>query len=162
MQKEEYLKLEITSSAFKNDSLMPQEYTGYGYDYSPELKLHNISEEGKSIAIIMDDLDIPMLKEYNHWLIWNIPITDTIPKGIPFGEEVVILSGAKQGIGYGKHQYRGPKPPKFIRNTHRYKFNVFILNCFLDIPVTSKKRDLLNAMEGKIVQYGFITGLYKN
>ncbi len=36
---------------------------------------------------------------------------DTIPAEIPQGEQVVALNNAVQGMGYGKHRYRGPKPP---------------------------------------------------
>lgn len=65
--------LKVTSNAFKDGQYMPVDYTGFGKDMSPDFRLHNLSKKAVSIAIIMDDLDIPFLPAYNHWLIWNIP-----------------------------------------------------------------------------------------
>lgn len=59
----------------------------------------------------MDDLDIPFIKAYNHWLIWNIPKTDFIPENIPYGSPVSSLGNAIQGVGYGVKRYRRPKQP---------------------------------------------------
>ena len=69
--------LKVTSNAFKDGQYMPVDYTGFGKDMSPDFRLHNLSKKAVSIAIIMDDLDIPFLPAYNHWLIWNIPAGDT-------------------------------------------------------------------------------------
>lgn len=119
-------KIDITSSAFEHNGFMPDKYTGRGEDISPPFSLKNVSPNAKSIAIAMDDLDIPFFNAYNHWLIWNIPVQDTIPENIPHGITVESLGGAVQGIGYGKHGYRGPKPPPFIKKAHRYQFHIYI------------------------------------
>jgi len=44
--------------------------------------------------------------------------------------------------------------------THRYQFHVFVLDSTLDLDSTCGKSDLLNAMEGHILQYGTLTGWY--
>lgn len=158
----EYInKLEIKSPSFENNGNIPKKHTGFGKDISPEFYLLNLNEKVVSIAIIMDDLDIPMIKAYNHWIIWNIPKTDKIPENIPQGTIVPSLENAVQGIGYGINQYRGPKQPIFIRNIHRYIFCFYGLDCFLNLSEKSRKRDLVKAMQGHIVQYGNITGKYK-
>jgi Raf kinase inhibitor-like YbhB/YbcL family protein len=154
--------LHIGSSAFSQDRFIPQKYTGWGEDISPELILSNISPEGKSIAIIMDDNDHPLAGIYNHWLVWNIPIQNVIPENISRGPIVDSLSGAVQGIAYGKHRYRGPKPPSFIKKAHHYQFHVFVLDCMLEIDSSSRKKDLLQSMEDHILQYGSLTGKYQN
>lgn len=151
-------ELIITSPAFENGGLIPVKYTGYGEDISPELHLSAPDESAKSIAIIMDDVDHP-IPFYNHWLIWNIPVTDKISSGISYGAVVTELNGAKQGRGYGKNRYRGPKPP--FNWSHRYQFNVYTLDCTLDLPETSRKRDLINAMDGHIIQQGLLVGHYR-
>ncbi|WP_170924709.1 YbhB/YbcL family Raf kinase inhibitor-like protein [Candidatus Enterococcus clewellii] len=152
----------IKSSAFVDTGTMPLEYTGYGSDQSPPLTLQNISSDARSIAIIMEDLDIPMIKAFPHWLIWNIPVMSDIPENIPSGKIVDSLHGAIQGIAYGKHEYRGPKPPKIIKNSHRYRFNVYILDAMLDLSSDAKKKKLLDAMVGHILQESSITGIFKN
>ncbi len=121
----------VESPAFENEGLIPIENTGYGADISPALRLRGIDERAKSIAIIMDDMGHP-IPAFNHWVIWNIPVMETIPAHIPYGKSVNALSGAVQGRGYGKHRYRGPKPP--FRWSHRYQFNVFALDSMVDLP----------------------------
>lgn len=86
----------------------------------------------------------------------------TIPGSIPEGTEVESLGNAVQGVGYGKHKYRGPKPPKFMKSPHYYPFYVYVLDAKLDLPSRSKKKDVETAMEGHIIQYGKITGAFGN
>lgn len=153
--------MKIISPSFKNNEYMPIKHTGFGADISPAFQLLNLNGDTISIAIIMDDLDIPFIKAYNHWLIWNIPKTERIPENIPYGSVVSSLEHAMQGCGYGVNRYRGPKQPVFIRNTHRYLFYFYALNCFLNLDAMAKKKDLLEAMQGHILQEGRITGKYK-
>lgn len=153
--------LQITSPSYENNGPMPRKHTGFGEDISPAFQLSNLSSEAVSVAIIMDDLDVPMIKAFNHWVIWNIPNSETIPENIPYGPVVPVLGNAKQGIGYGKNRYRGPKQPIFVRSMHRYIFRFYVLNCFLDLNNSAKKADLIEAMKGHIIQQGSITGTYK-
>ncbi len=148
----------VTSPAFENEGLIPIQYTGYGEDVSPELNLSPISEKAVSLAVIMDDMGHP-IPAFNHWTIWNIPVIQTIPSNIAYGENVHELNGAVQGRGYGKNRYRGPKPP--FNWSHRYQFNAYALDCMIDLPGKSKKRDLLAAMQGHILQQGCLVGRYR-
>ena len=154
-------KLEVESYSFQHNGIIPKKHTGFGEDISPQFHLKNICNEAVSIAIIMDDLDIPFIKAYNHWIIFNIPKINLIPENITCGEIVPELGNAIQGIGYGKNRYRGPKQPVFVRNTHRYVFYVYVLDEFLKLTSTARKMDLLAAMEGHILQQGYIVGKYK-
>jgi len=151
-------ELTVKAPAFENEGLIPEQYTGHGADMSPEMHLSNIDERAKSLAIMMDDMG-HVIPAFNHWIIWNIPVMQIIPANVPHGETVEKLSGAVQGRGYGKHRYRGPKPP--FNRSHRYQFNVFVLDCVLDLPPASKKRDLVQAMEGHILQQAALIGHYK-
>lgn len=155
-------KLKLTSKAFKEGGKIPVRYTGRGEDISPELKLENIHTEAKSIAIMMDDLDIPIFKNYNHWIIWNIPVCNTIPEAISYGKQITKPFPAVQGIAYGKHQYRGPKPPKIIKSSHTYVFTVYVLDCMCELPPNTKKRQWLNAMENHIIQKASLSGTFCN
>lgn len=153
--------LQITSSSFENNEFMPKCHTGFGADISPAFQLSNLVSEAVSMAIIMDDLDIPLIRAYNHWLIWNIPKSEIIPENIPSGPVVSMLGDAKQGRGYGRNRYRGPKQPVFVRAIHRYIFRFYVLDCFLDLNSSIKKANLIEAMNGHILQQGSITGLYQ-
>ena len=151
-------ELTVTSSAFAEGGKIPVKYTGRGEDISPDLQLSAISEKARSIAVIMDDLDVPGIGILTHWVIWNLPARNLIPENIPHGEVVPSLGGAVQGIGYGKHRYRGPNPPF---GSHRYQYNVYVLDKQLDLSGNSGKKELLKAMEGHILQHGSITGLFQ-
>lgn len=150
--------LSVTSPAFENGGLIPVEYTGYGADRSPELHLGEIETGAQSLAVIMNDLDHP-IRGYNHWVLWNLPVLPVIPADIPCGARVEALGGAKQGIGYGKHRYAGPKPP--FNWSHKYEYNVYVLDTRLDLPDTTRKRALLQAMQGHILQHGVLLGHYR-
>jgi Raf kinase inhibitor-like YbhB/YbcL family protein len=149
--------LDVVSSAFPNLGAMPDKYTGRGADLSPPLELSELMEDAKSIAIIMDDLDIPWKSNYTHWVIWNIPASTHIPEGIPRGGAVQELGGAIQGVAFGRNRYRGPAPPF---GTHRYQFHVFVLDTAIDLDSSCGKGDLIGAMDGHILQYGSLTGWY--
>jgi Raf kinase inhibitor-like YbhB/YbcL family protein len=151
-------ELIVKTPAFEHEGLIPVDYTGYGNDISPELRLFEIDERAKTIAVIMDDMGHP-IPAFNHWVIWNIPIMEIIPVNIPHGKTVETLSGAIQGRGYGKHRYKGPKPP--FKSSHRYQFNVYTLDCVLDLHTASRKRDLLKAMDSHILQQSFLCGHYR-
>lgn len=158
MENTNFEELTVTSEAFESEQSIPIMYTGRGDDISPSLKLSKISTDAKSIAIIMDDIDHPPFGIFNHWVIWNIPVQDTIPQDIPHGAVVETLGGAVQGNGYGKHRYRGPKPPF---GSHRYKFNVYVLDCELDLDSNSGKKELIKCMDGHVIQYGYLIGKFK-
>ena len=151
--------LEITSPDFGPNGEICKENTGFGDDISPTLVLSGLSNDAKSLAIIMDDLDVPFVKAFNHWVIWNIPPKSVIEKNIPYGPE--CPDGSKQGIGYGKNRYRGPKQPPFIHKAHRYQFTVCALDTLLDIPTFSKEEDLIKAMNNHIIQKASLIGWYK-
>ncbi len=153
--------LAVTSTAFENGGMIPKRHTGRGEDISPDLSFGPLNGKAQSIAILMDDLDHP-IGAYNHWIIFDIPASITlVPENVPKDERVEALGNAVQGLSDygGKHYYRGPKPPF---GTHRYVFRVYILDAFLNLPPSAGKPALLKAMEGHVLQYGTLTGLYGN
>ncbi len=149
--------LNITSSAFKNKDYIPSKYTGQGKDISIPLEFNNI-DEGKSIAIIMDDPDAPF-GTFTHWLIWNIPISTTkIPENISTDNVVSSLGGAIQGKNdFGKIGYKGPNPPS---GTHNYKIKVYVLDIFLNLLAGSSKGALEGAINGHVLHTGLLEGKF--
>lgn len=154
-------ELIITCPSFEDHGLIPKKHTGFGEDASPGFHIGNLSPEAVSIAILMDDLDIPFVPAYNHWAIWNVPRTERIPEGVPYGPSVPSLGGAIQGVAYGRHRYRGPKQPFFIRSAHDYIFRFYALDSFLTLDASAGKRDVERAMRAHIIQRGAITGSYR-
>ncbi len=152
-------KINILSSMFKNDDWIPDDCSGYGKDLSPELRIESIPQGTVSFAIILDDLDHPLFSEFNHWVAWNIPRTDIIPGALSKGGALEAPIHIEQGIGYGKHVYRGPKPP--FNGKHRYRFQVYALDTMIQLKPNSKKKNLKNSMDGHILAVGEIIGIYQ-
>ncbi|HEX7466971.1 MAG TPA: YbhB/YbcL family Raf kinase inhibitor-like protein, partial [Methanobacterium sp.] len=66
--------------------------------------------------------------------------------------------GAVQGINdFGNVGYRGPCPPG---GTHRYYFKIYALDIEIDLPALITRKELLNAMNGHIIDQGQTMGVY--
>ncbi|HBC25821.1 MAG TPA: YbhB/YbcL family Raf kinase inhibitor-like protein [Ruminococcaceae bacterium] len=152
--------LNVTSSAFKEGGWIPVRYSGRGENCSPDFELKGISPGAKSIAITLDDGSHPFFPNYNHWVIWNLPVQAVIPEGIPKGKSAERFNGAVQGIAYGRHRYRGPKPP--FHSTHTYVFTVYLLDSKLDLPESSRKRDFSAAAKEHILQRATLSGKFQS
>ena len=131
------------------------DHTGRGADRSPELVLEGLSPAAVTLAVTLEDLSHP-IKNFTHWVIWNLPAGDRIPGAIPAGKST--LDGAVQGVAYGLHRYAGPKPPR--RTQHTYRFTVYALDCTLVLHSRARKKAFLRAAEGHILQRGNISGIF--
>lgn len=56
------MSIEVTSTAFQQGNVIPQQYTGDGADRSPPLRWSEPPSETKSIALVCDDPDAGDLK----------------------------------------------------------------------------------------------------
>lgn len=142
--------MKISSSAFKNNDVIPSEYTCNGPDISPPLVISEAPKETQSLAIIMDDPDSPM-GTFTHWVIWNIP-----PQKTQFvkGEKI---SFPQVKTSFGSKSYGGPCPPG---GTHRYFFKLYALDLVLNLKEGSSKGDLERAMTGHILDEASLMGKY--
>ncbi|MDI3484247.1 MAG: hypothetical protein PWQ74_834 [Methanobacteriaceae archaeon] len=148
--------LKIRSTAFNDGERIPKKYTCDGEDISPPLIWEDIPEGTVTLALISDDPDAPS-KTWTHWLIFNIP-----PElnGLPEGVEKVgeLENGIIQGFNdFGRIGYGGPCPPFGV---HRYFFKLYALDSSLDLEPGTSKEELLEAMEGHIIEKTQMIGLY--
>ncbi len=146
--------LKIHCSGIENGKFLIG-HTGRGADRSPELVLENLSPEAVTLAVTLEDMSHP-IKNFTHWVIWNLPAADRIPGAIPAGK--TVPGGGVQGVAYGLHRYAGPKPPR--RTQHTYRFTVYALDCTLDLSPASRKKVFLRAAEGHVLQRGSISGIF--
>ena len=149
--------MELKSTAFEPGGLIPAKYTCDGQDMSPPLTWSDPPAGTKSLALISDDPDAPV-GTWVHWVIWNIPadaraFEENLPKAAS------LSNGARQGttdfrrIGYG-----GPCPPS---GTHRYFFKLYALGTTLNLPASTTKKDLEQAMHGHILAQAELIGKYR-
>lgn len=148
----------IKCTDFKNEEKFPLNHTGYGKNTSPEFVIENLSLKAKSYIITLEDLDHP-IKNFTHWIIWNIPATTKIPGDIPKGRKVSSLKNAVQGVAYGFHKYAGPKPPK--GKTHKYCFTIYALDSYLSLSSFSTKSKVLTQAHNHIIQKGTLNSFYE-
>lgn len=153
-------QLEFSIPAFADGNHIPKEYSAGDKNISPEMHIGNICDGAISMAITMDDASHPLFPNYNHWVIWNLPVMETVPAAIPKGEVLENMGGAVQGIAYGKHCYKGPKPP--LRSVHTYVFKVYILDIKVDLPSKSGRKELLEKIKGHILQTASYSGTFQN
>lgn len=153
-------QLKVISADFKEGDWIPKKNTARGEDISPQLELEGISHKAVSLVLTMDDASHPIFPNYNHWIIWNLPVKEIIPAGIPRGKTVESLEGAVQGLAYGRNRYKGPKPP--LKTIHTYVFTVYVLDCKLNLSARSKKADVIKAMSGHVLQQANISGKYQS
>lgn len=142
--------LKISSDAFRHNELIPSKYTCEGLNVNPSLRIDNIPEGVEYLALIVDDPDASR-GTFTHWVAWNIPPRKLI-------DENALTAGVEGLNDYDKHKYMGPCPPK---DTHRYFFKIFALDSKIQLSPNQKKEDLEKAMQGHVLAYGELIGLYK-
>ena len=151
------MSIEITSSAFKQEEMIPSKYTCDGADVSPPLQWSNVPGGTITFALISDDPDAPV-GTWVHWVLFNIPSHVTkLTENIPPKDK--LDSGALHGINdFRKLGYGGPCPPSGI---HRYYFKIYALDSELSLQSGATKKDVVKAMEGHILAQGELMGKYK-
>jgi len=142
-------RLEISSSSFDNNGMIPARYSCEGENISPALTVTGIPPGTKSLSLVLHDPDAPMNGGFTHWVVWNID---------PDGNFSDNIAKAQQGLNDSKKQgYTGMCPPS---GTHRYYFRVYALDNKLNLGKGTNRISLEKAMNGHILGQGELVGLY--
>jgi len=136
------------SAIFANRNYIPAGYTCNGRNVNPELRISGVPKKAESLALIMSDPD-PAFGTFDHWVMWNIPLTDKIKENSAPG--TVGRNSRKE------NKYTGPCPPSGV---HEYHFTLYALDTKLSLSDTSGKINLLNAMKGHIIAETELVGLF--
>ena len=150
-------KMQITSSAFTEGSMIPEKYTCDGQDISPPLEWKIAPVGTKSFTLISDDPDAPV-GTWVHWVAYNIP-SNTTKLDENVKPEKEFKNGMRQGSNsWPKIGYGGPCPPS---GTHRYYFKLYALDVVLDIKPGATKEQVLQLMKGHVIAEAQLMGKYK-
>lgn len=142
----------LTSSAFSNNDVIPTKYTCEGININPPLNISTVSIFAKSLVLIVDDPDSPS-KDFTHWILFNIDPKTT------FIDENAIPKESLEGLNdFGESHYGGPCPN---RGEHHYIFKLYSLDNSLNLEKGATKKDLLNTMNGHILEQAKLIGKYK-
>lgn len=142
--------LNVSSSAFNNNGVIPTKYSCEGDNINPPLHISGIPPGTQSLALILHDPDAPMKGGFTHWVMWNIKVGSEITEK---------YKDAEQGMNSaGKMGYMGMCPPT---GTHHYHFKVYALDAKLTLTSHSDKAALEEAMKDHILAEADLVGLYK-
>jgi Raf kinase inhibitor-like YbhB/YbcL family protein len=144
--------ISVTSTAFAPGKAIPREFSGYGENVSPPLKLAGLPPDAQALAIVVDDPDAPN-GTFTHWTAWDLQNVTEIPRGA----DIKKLKGTQGKNGLGKVGYHGPQPPS---GTHRYRFRVFALRDKLGLPHGAPVEDVWKALDGKVRAWGELSATY--
>lgn len=147
--------MKLTSRAFKEGEKIPRKYTCQGVDISPPLEISGVPKGTKSLALIVDDPDVPVRIRKDglwvHWVLFNIPPdTTAIEEGVAVG--IVGQNTSKE------NRYMGPCPPD---REHRYFFKLYALNTLLKLPEGATKDEFLHAIKEHVVAHAELMGRYE-
>jgi Raf kinase inhibitor-like YbhB/YbcL family protein len=163
--------LQISSSAFEENSEIPVQYTCDGKNLSPPLEWSGAPAEIQSLALLVADPD-SQPPGFVHWVMYNLPPEATsLPEGVP--AEATLADGTLQGtndfalyVAEGETfpsgapinlvGYDGPCPP----SQHRYVFTLYALDTLLDLPARATMAEVLEAVEGHVLDQAELVGLY--
>lgn len=147
--------MKITSPVFLENGTIPQEYTCDDRNVSPPLVFEGIPEGTISLALIMEDPDVPTNLRpsgvFDHWVVFNIMPDVT---GVDTNE---LLPGIYGMNSAGKAAYTGPCPPD---REHRYIFTLYALDDMLLLSQGATKEEVLIAMEGHVLEEAKLIGRY--
>ena len=155
------MALSLSSPVFKHNGQIPKNYTCQGKDISPALAWDGLPEGTKSIALILDDPDAPdpaaPKRVWVHWVLYNIPPS---ANGLPEAVNTSALpAGTRQGRNdWDRTGYGGPCPPI---GRHRYFHKLYALDIVLPDLKQPTKAQLLEAMEGHVLESVELVGIYQ-
>lgn len=142
--------MKLESPAFPSEGDIPSIHTCDGLNVSPELRISDVPEDARSLALIMHDPDSK--KDWIHWTLWNV---DPDVKVI---SEDVKPDGADEGLtDFGTVGYGGPCPAV---GRHRYVFELFALDLTLTLASGTDAATLRQAMEGHVLASTSFMGTY--
>ena len=147
----------ITSTAFRHGDVIPKKYTGDGADVSPPLAWADAPGQTAAFVLICADPDAPA-GTWTHWVLYDIPATtNALPENLP--PDKTVAGGAKHGINdFRRYGYGGPAPPP--GRPHRYVFRLYALKDKTGLPPGADRKEVLKAMEGRILGEAGLMGMY--
>jgi Raf kinase inhibitor-like YbhB/YbcL family protein len=152
------MKIQITSTAFKDGEPIPAKHSCSGADVSPPLSIASVPKEAKSLILIVDDPDAPS-GNWTHWVLYGIsPQTVAIPEGSSAKATPPVAAQIGKN-SWGKTEWGGPCPPP--GGKHRYYFRLYAVDTNLSLPRGTSKPDLMRAIEGHVLAQGELMGTFQ-
>lgn len=141
--------MQLSSPAFADGGRIPWSASAPNENRLPALKIHDVPERARSLALLLEDLDSP-LGQVTHWLVWNLPPTTDHVDALSLPNE------ARVGMdSFGKVGYLGPIPPE---GTHRYRFRLLALDAALELESGATRSQFEHTANGHVLAEAELTG----
>lgn len=153
--------MNLSSSAFSENTPIPALHTCEGLDLSPPLQWQDLPENTRSLVLIVDDPDAPdpaaPKMTWVHWVLYNLPpATPGLPEGVT---AAALPTGTREGLNdWQRTGYGGPCPPV---GRHRYLHKLYALNTVLPDLGRATKADVEHAMQGHVLASATLIGTYQ-
>ena len=96
--------------------------------------------------------------EFVHWVLYDLPAeARSLPAQVSL-HELAQLGALMGGNGYGQRQYVAPCP---VSGAHHYVYRLYALDVEDLEPRQDGKAGVLRAMEGHVLAYGELIGVYQ-
>lgn len=146
--------LTIHSPAFRHGEPIPERYANTGGDVSPPLRWEHVPEGTRELVLVVHDPDAPLTDGFTHWMVVGIdPTLDGLDEGRTDG----LTVGANS---VGDEAYMGPAPPPG-HGTHYYFFHLFALDQPYGGPPPQSRREVLDRIDGHIVEQARVVGTFE-
>jgi Raf kinase inhibitor-like YbhB/YbcL family protein len=147
-------EIEVHSVAFEPGTPLPISCAVDGVGAPPALSFTGVPAAAKSLVVLCEDPDAPLLEPFLHWSVYGIP------------------SSASSVDAQSQHEYRigensksesayTPAAPPPGHGLHHYHFQVFALDVPLELGQGAERKDLLEAMTDHVLAWGEIVGTYE-
>jgi Raf kinase inhibitor-like YbhB/YbcL family protein len=156
-----HTQIVVTSPSQQPDGRLADRHSAYFDNISPPLAWTH-APDVQAWAVIVEDPDAPRAQPFVHWMIWNIRgEARSLPEGLSNSDYLPTPQGGIQGRNdMGGHGWFGPRPPAG-HGVHRYYFQVFALDDFIEMGPDTKLRELLNALKGHTIAKGEMMATYE-
>lgn len=151
--------MQIQSEDFSHGEMLPERFTQFGEDISPQLTISDVPAAAKSVVLICSDPDAPdpaaPQRVFTHWVLYNLPAKNL---ELPAGADIrSLFPHAAEGMNdKDRLGYVGPKPPI---GTHRYYFKAYAVMTRFEKKGLTRKQ-VLEAIDGKVVGMAEIMGRF--
>jgi len=151
------MAIELTSSAFDSGEPLPMRHTCDGNGISPPLHWRFAPDNTESLVLVCEDPDAPR-GTFAHWVLYDIPPEmRELPENVP-GEARLAWGGVHGRNDSGGIGYASPCPPS--GPAHRYYFRIYALDQKLNLAPGANRQQILDQMDGHILDRGELLGQY--
>lgn len=150
--------LELRSTAFGDGEMIPTVHTCDGADVSLPFAWVGVPDEAESLALILEDVD-SVEGVWSHWVIYDMPVEVNVLDPAITPSKSLPMGGAQGRNDFGKIGYGGPCPSD--GKTHRYVARLYALDAELRMEPGAERAELLQRMEGYVLEGCELMGRYR-